>query len=372
MSSVDKTTAGYRARWRTPDGNSRSRTFKKKIEAERHLAHIDHDKLMGAYVDPAAGRVCFRDYAERWRNAQVHRTKTAAQLETNLRRHVYPRLGERPLAAIRQSEVQALVKAMHVGGKGQQPLAPGTVKLIYGWVATVFRDAVIDRVIVSSPCRQIRLPEVATVKIEPLSIEVVEGLIDNIDRRYRAMIVLGAGTGVRISEAFGLSVDRVDWLRRTVTVDRQLAGVSGGAPDFGPVKDRRNRSRTIPAPEVVIEELSRHVGEFGQGPEGLLFTNRRGLPLSRSTFSEAWKPVAASLGIAKGDGYHQLRHFYASLLIGDALSVKVVQERLGHASAMETLDTYGHLWPADEDRTRSAVQAALGRIAGGSSTAAGG
>lgn len=38
--------------------------------------------------------------------------------------------------------------------------------------------------------------------------------------------------------------------------------------------------------------------------------------------------------------------------------MKVVQRQLGHASATETLDTYGHLWPTDEDRVRAAVNRA--------------
>jgi integrase len=57
---------------------------------------------------------------------------------------------------------------------------------------------------------------------------------------------------------------------------------------------------------------------------------------------------------------HDLRHFYASVLIRKGLSVKVVQARLGHASAVETLDMYGHLWPDDEDRTCQAVDELLG------------
>jgi integrase len=58
--------------------------------------------------------------------------------------------------------------------------------------------------------------------------------------------------------------------------------------------------------------------------------------------------------------FHDLRHFYASLLIRHGESVKVVQKRLGHKSAVETLDTYSHLWPDSEDRTREAVDTALG------------
>ena len=46
-------------------------------------------------------------------------------------------------------------------------------------------------------------------------------------------------------------------------------------------------------------------------------------------------------------------------------SVKPVQSRLGHQSAMETLDTYGHLWPDSDDETRVAVDHVLGALAAG-------
>ena len=60
--------------------------------------------------------------------------------------------------------------------------------------------------------------------------------------------------------------------------------------------------------------------------------------------------------------FHGLRHFSASLLIQSGCSVKAIQKRLGHQSAVETLDTYGHLWPDTEVRTRSAIDLALGAI----------
>ena len=55
-------------------------------------------------------------------------------------------------------------------------------------------------------------------------------------------------------------------------------------------------------------------------------------------------------------------HFYASLLISRGCSVKAVQKRLGHQSAMETLDTYGHLWPYSDDETRNAVDHVLAGV----------
>ena len=65
-------------------------------------------------------------------------------------------------------------------------------------------------------------------------------------------------------------------------------------------------------------------------------------------------------GLPAGTGFHALRHYYASLLIRHGESVKTVQSRLGHASAVETLDTYSHLWPDSDDRTRDAIDSVLG------------
>jgi len=104
---------------------------------------------------------------------------------------------------------------------------------------------------------------------------------------------------------------------------------------------------------------SPHLATFGTGPDGLLFTNERGRPLRRSAFGTTWRAAVAAAG-PPGVTFHSLRHYYASLLIRPGESVKTVQDRLGHASAVETLDTYSHLWPDSDDRTREAVDAVLG------------
>ena len=75
--------------------------------------------------------------------------------------------------------------------------------------------------------------------------------------------------------------------------------------------------------------------------------------------------VAAANSPAAGTTatFHALRHYYASLLIRHGESVKTVQARLGHKTAAETLDTYAHLWPDGDDRTREAVDLVLGNPA---------
>ena len=353
MSSVTKVSNGWRARWRTPDGKSRSKTFVRKIDAEKHLTGTDHAKLTGAYVDPGAGRITFRTYGEQWRAVQVHRPSTAVQLETNLRRHVYPTLGDRPIGAIRPSEVQAWVRSL------AKVLEPSTVELVYRYVVAIFRAAAADRVISQNPAIGTRLPRAEPRRVEPLEAEVVQAIIDTVPDRYRALVVLAAGTGLRQGECFGLTLDRVDFLRRQVTVDRQLVLLPGSGPVFGAPKTQASY-RIVPLPAVVLDTLAAHLARYPVGLDGFLFTNHAGDPIRRTRFSDVWRPAVKASGAPAGTGFHSLRHFYASLLIRHGESVKVVQARLGHASAAETLDTYSHLWPDSEDRTRAAVDEVLG------------
>jgi integrase len=173
--------------------------------------------------------------------------------------------------------------------------------------------------------------------------------------------VVAAGTGLRQGECFGLTTDRVDFLRRQIRVDRQLVSVRQGEPVLGPPKSRAGY-RTVPLRSVVADELAQHLARFGAGPVDLLFTNQKGGPLRRSAFNETWHRAATPAGLPTGTTFHDLRHFYASVLIRHGCSVKAVQKRLGHQSATETLDTYSHLWPDGDDETRDAVDAVLGIV----------
>jgi integrase len=89
------------------------------------------------------------------------------------------------------------------------------------------------------------------------------------------------------------------------------------------------------------------------------------LPASPATslrFSEQiWRPAIKASSAPIGTGFHDLRHYYASLLIRHECSGEVVQARLGHATAAETLDTCSHLWPDSDDQTREAIAEDLTR-----------
>ena len=353
MASISKRPDGqWRARYRDETGKEHAKHFARKADAQRWLDEVTASMVRGEYVDPRAGRVTFKAYAEQWRTSQVHRVTSQLTIESALRRHTYPTLGDKPLSAIKPSDVQAWVKRL------SERLAPRSVILAHGVAAGVFKAAMRDRLIASNPCDGTGLPKVPRQQIEPLPTETVWALVEAVPPRYRALVILAAGTGMRQGEALGLTVDRIDFLRRVVRVDQQLLSVPGRESFLAPPKTAAS-VRTIPLPQVVIDALAAHLAAYPPSAAGLVFTTGTGAPVRRSSFGDVWRAAVKAAGAPPGTGIHQLRHYYASLLIRHGESVKVVQARLGHASASQTLDTYSHLWPDSDDRTRTAVDSVL-------------
>jgi integrase len=172
--------------------------------------------------------------------------------------------------------------------------------------------------------------------------------------RYRAMVLVGAGTGLRPGEFFGLQVADLNLLRRTLTVERQVQQDPTGAVAPCRLKTRASY-RTVPLASVVVDMLAAHLAAYPATGADYVFRDDAGRPIGRTRFGEVWRAARVRAGVPDATP-HGLRHFYASALIRAGLSVKVVSDRLGHSNAAETLNTYSHMWPDDADRSRQAIE----------------
>jgi integrase len=343
----------YRARYRDPAGREHAKHFRTKKDAQRWLDEVTASIVTGQYVSPSAGKMTFKEYAEEWRASQVHRPSTQARVEIMLRVHAYPVFGDRPLNSILPTHIQTWVKKMSLTH------AASSVVGAHGVISGIFLSAVRDRRIQHNPCQHSKLPKVDPKRVTPLLTEQVRALEDAAPARWQAAITLAAATGMRQGEVFGLTVDRIDFFRKTVRVDQQMTEVAGLEPVLGPPKTRAS-VRVIPLPDVAVRALAAHLKAYPAGPSGLVFTREDGTPMRRTKWNRIWAPLRKRAGLPAGVTFHDLRHYYASLLIRFGESVKTVQARLGHASAAETLDTYSHLWPDSEDQTRTAVDSVFG------------
>jgi hypothetical protein len=125
MASAEKRVRNGRARWyaryRTPDGQQRTRTFARKVDAEHFLVEIEASKQRGSFVDPRRSSPTVGDWADDWLAAQADLSPTTRnRYEGILTRHIRPRWGRVRLGDVTHAQVQRWHVGLH--------LAPASVR----------------------------------------------------------------------------------------------------------------------------------------------------------------------------------------------------------------------------------------------------
>lgn len=366
----DGKTKRYLARWIDPAGDECTQQFRLKGDAQKHLDEIEGSKARGTYIDPRHGDVTVREYFEKWSGLQVHRVLTRVNVTGNFRNHVLPLIGDRRIASVRRSDIQAIVSALI--GKG---LRGSTIRVVMAGVKALFADAVLNRCIAETPYVRIALPDASTGKIAIPTVAQIRAISGKLPENMRAMPIVAAGTGLRISELIGLQVEAIDFTARTVSVperDAQLAYErETWAPHLAPPKSKASE-RVVPVGSVVIDALSVHLDAGHSGKANLpdqdghsafrhlVFTTPKGEAWYRNGVSKAIARATDGMGLPPRSAWHWYRHFYASALIAAGEDPKTIQTRMGHGSITETFNTYGHLFPDTEDRSRKAIDDAFG------------
>ena len=348
----ERTGERWQAHYRNEHGRQHRRLFKRKVDAQRWLDETTASIVTGNYVDPRAGKVTFARFYADWSKRQVWVPSTRENAD-----HVAESVpfADLPLKSIRRSHVEAWVKAMST------TLAPTTIKTRHVIIRSIFRAAVADKVIASDPSEGISLPRrrKAEAAMRIPTPEEVGRLLDAADSKrestrkgFRACVALCAFAGLRLGEAAGVQVRDIDFLRRQLTVSRQL---QRDGSTFAIRPPKYGSERVVYLPEELVTMLSGHVSTFSPDgePDRWLFTVGDE-PMYDNAITWRWRATRRAAGLTDVR-LHDLRHFFASGLIAEGCDVVTVQRALGHASATTTLNTYSHLWPTAEDRTRAAA-----------------
>lgn len=362
-------TARYVVNYRDLDNRQRRKSFRRKAEAEAFRNTVEADKLRGTYIDIDAGRVTFGEYAAEWLAGRTFEETTYEATELRLRLHVLPVIGQMQLRQIKPSTIQRLIASME--------LSDTYKRVIISNVSAIFGAAVDDDLIAKNPCKagSVTRPKVVRRKVVPWPTKWVSGMHDALPERYQIAVTLGSGLGLRQGEIFGLSPDDIDFLRGTVEVRRQVKILSGNKLVVSLPKGRK--TRTVPLPKTVADELSAYLARFRPAPAELpwrtlssaetvrvplVMTTRERRPLNRNYFnSSLWRRAQEASGVPplRENGMHALRHWYASVLLDAGESIRAVSEYLGHSDPGFTLRTYTHLMPSSDERTRLAIDNAL-------------
>lgn len=358
MASIEKRERNGRLRWyaryRDPSGRQRTKTFDRKLDAERFVTTTEARKLAGAYVDPKQAARLFSDVAEEYFAANKHRLaadSTRPRKRGELDNHILPALGDHPIGAIKPSTVSAAVAAWSA------TLAPGSVRLLLRHVRQILDAAVADGIVASNAAKvtTVKAPSPPRRREVHLSDEDVKTVIGAAPERDLALAIVLAGTGLRISEACGLLVPDIDFLRKTVRVRQQRR--PGG--ELGRLKTNSS-ARDIPADDVVLTALAEQIRRWPRD-DGLVFSTTRGRPLSRSAGRHVFAKIAAATGLDVSP--HSLRHYFGSSLISQGVSVVAVSRWLGHSSPEITYRVYSYLTTNDESIGRAAMAKTMGSVA---------
>ncbi|HEU5043700.1 MAG TPA: site-specific integrase [Nocardioidaceae bacterium] len=362
---VGKDTIAWRARYRTPSGVERNKTFTRRVDAERFLAAIESSKNLGSYVDPTKSKLTVGEWAVRWLDHQAHlKPSTRERYAGILRQHVVPTWKSVRLGDVTHSDVQAWVTAL------SKKRSPATVRKVHRVLSLILDMAVKDGRLARNVARGVNLPRPSKEAQRYLTHDQVEALANECgqpahvskhrrhDERenetYRLVVLFLAYTGVRFGELAALRVQHLDLARRRARVVASVTVVQGFGLVWGTPKTHERRE--VPIPAFLVDDLARHVE--GKSAGDLVFTGvRGGGPLRAAIFRRGgFDSAAAAIGLP-GLHPHELRHTAASLAIAAGADVKVVQQMLGHSSATMTLDTYGHLFDDRLDEVGAALDA---------------
>lgn len=344
MASVKRRPDGaWRARYRDETGREYARHFNRKIDAQSWIDEQTAALVTGTHVDPVTAKLTVGEWCRIWLDGYAtNRASTVRQARVHVK-VIVADLGTRPIRSLRASDVRSWVVSLQTRG-----YAPSTVYALYRRLSQILADAVHDGKLPKSPVSRRTAPPMPKQRPYVATTEQVWALHDALPEHFRPVVLLGAFAGLRVSEIAALRVSDVDFMRGIISPAIQWPGE--------PLKTETSMT-PIPIPHELALELNRVPSTWGSET---LVVGAYGRPVTPYTIETAFKVARETVdGLPAGFRIHDLRHYFASLLIAAGLDIKTVQARLRHASAKTTLDTYGHMWPDKDESARAAVSAVL-------------
>lgn len=233
---------------------------------------------------------------------------------------------------------------------------PATVKRHVGVLSALFKHAEDCDYIDRSPVRRSRLglPQRQHRERPTLSPGELLRPANEMEPRYRALVLVAGVLGLRWSEAIGLRTRDVNPLKATVTVTQTVQEVAGKVSIVAATKSASSR-RTLTVPRFLLDALDEHIAahRHGAGPDDLVFTGSGGAILRRSFTARKLRPAVARAGLSPELNFRGLCHVASSLMVANGEHPRVVQQRLGHADPALSMGLYAH---ATDEADRQAAE----------------
>src|ERR1035437_7940469 len=353
--SVRKRSSG---RWQATywhDGRLHSAgTFSAKADALAYLSTIEADLRRGAWIDPRAGQITLTTYADEWLERRPDLAVRTRELYRHvLDRHILPSLGQSTLAGLAPSKI----RGWHAGiAKGH----PAAAAKAYRLLSTIMRTAVVDGLILTSPCKVDGAGTERAAERPMATIAEIEALSTAMPERLRLVVLLATWCQLRRGEILGLRRQDIDFMHATIQIEQSRTFTMDGQSLTKEPKTAAGR-RSLAVPKHLMVAVAEHLDQFTDvSPDALVFTGQTGIPLTRNVLQSAWDRARRTIG--RPDLHlHDLRHTGLTLAAATGATTAELIHRAGPASASAAL-RYQHA-TQDRDRVLADALEALVKLA---------
>jgi integrase len=334
----------------------RARVYKCATDGQRKRVSVYGDSVIAVKAKVAklegrkiasftAEKETLTAYLTRWLEIvkESSAPRTHQLYDSLFKKHIRSQIGALRIGKIRPTDVAKLFSEQlkSVGSRTKQ--------LVYRVLHFAFDTAVLDGVLSSNPCLKQFKPKHRSAEFRSLSRDEARHLLNvaKTGDNY-VLFYLALTTGMRQGELFGLRWDSVNLNIGFLSVSGTLTKDSDGKLTLRPPKG--NRNRRIDLSPLTVGILREHRSRQKRLTPWV-FADTNGNPMRKDNFGHrVFRPLleAAKLGKLR---FHDLRHTAATLMLEGGENVKVVQERLGHASGKMTLDVYAKVVPGLQRET---------------------
>jgi integrase len=287
------------------------------------------------------------EFLMEWMQAKKNslRPKPALQYETIIKNDLLPAFGQAKINQLNLNRFNRYYARLVVEGRGAR-----TIRMIHSVLHSALEHATRTGLISKNPCRGAILPRNPYKEMKIFNEEqVFIFLIAAKSSRFKLIYQLALATGMRQSEILGLKWEDVDWIKSTITVQRQAQFVGGKGIVLLEPKTRSS-IRQIALGKSILEELRSLRNMQGElkadrgklwQENNLIFTTGNGTPFSQRNLTRDYSKMLRNTELPK-IRFHDLRHTAASLMINRGIPIVVVSKILGHSKPSVTLNIYAH------------------------------
>jgi integrase len=332
------------------DGRRMSHTAPTQAEIRRWIKEITGQIEAGLTYD--AAQTMLNEFLTGWlaQKKTALRTATYQQYDWLAKTHIIPELGKFKLQEITPARVQKFYDDMLTRGVGVR-----AIRVTHGVLHGCMNHAARLGLMARNPCAVCILPKQENKEMAVWTeSHVSQFLITVKGHRNEILYHLALATGMRRGELLGLKWSDIDWLARTLKVQRQVCQPNEGGWKFQEPKSDRGK-RSIELGKGMLERLReqekkinlerRAIGERWKEND-LIFPSSVGTPQGGSRLTNEFLKLAHDAGLPR-IRFHDCRHTAASIMLSHGVPPVIVAGILGHSLAM-LMDKYAHFIPSSQ------------------------